>query len=354
MSFTFNTPLSLLEQIDSRWIGLTREMVEAGKIELIGSAAYHPLLTKIPVEFVEKQIILNEYALGYFFGRRQGFEGEASVMIRDLTGFFPPELAVNRQVLQIVDELAYSWILVDEAAVSPRRCGVYGVEGMGIKIVARNSPLSNLLSFKRDLVVGDFVDLLKHCGSSVVALDAEFFGRHHKQGIYLFELLTEALSREGIEVVTVSDFVAGAREEAVADVMDSTWAKEDLWASNSRQQELWNILSYVLAHYKSDFNKKDVLGLENVAIWDKTAFAGREVATVTELEALYARCVHSDQFWWLSGKQIAETLLDDPSMAARALDIYAKIAQATNDKVLEDMISSARFQKSPGWEPSSQ
>ena len=98
-SAVLSIPLSLIEQMDryghKSWIEDVKILFENERIELTGGAAYHPLLTKIPEIFVEKQIVLNEYGLGYYLGRKSGFEGEASIMIKNLDGFFPPELALN-------------------------------------------------------------------------------------------------------------------------------------------------------------------------------------------------------------------------------------------------------------------
>ena len=105
---TLNIPLSLLEQMDrygyKEWLADLKTLVEAEKVELVGSGAYHPLFSKIPTDFAEKQIILNEYALGYYFGKRGGFDGDPSIMIPNLEGFFSPELAVSMDVLKIIDD----------------------------------------------------------------------------------------------------------------------------------------------------------------------------------------------------------------------------------------------------------
>ena len=92
LKVTLNTPLSLLEQMDkygyNEWLSDVKTLVESGRVELVGSGAYHPLLTKIPVDIAERQVILNEFGLGYYFGRRTGFEGESAVLVKNLNGFF--------------------------------------------------------------------------------------------------------------------------------------------------------------------------------------------------------------------------------------------------------------------------
>ena len=63
-NLTLNIPLSLVELMDkygySDWIVDIKELVKAERVELVGSSAYHAILSLAPVEFSDKQIILNE------------------------------------------------------------------------------------------------------------------------------------------------------------------------------------------------------------------------------------------------------------------------------------------------------
>jgi predicted glycosyl hydrolase (DUF1957 family) len=171
---TLNTPLSLLQQMDayghSDWIELLKDLVSNEKIELMGSAAYHPLLTKIPQQIAEEEIILNEYGLGYYLGRRSGFEGEPSILIKDLNGFFPPELAVNQNLITSLCSLGYKWVIADELAV-PKGPGIYELKEENIKLVIRSRDLSNAISFKRDSDISEIKGMLN--GDKVIVLDGE-------------------------------------------------------------------------------------------------------------------------------------------------------------------------------------
>jgi len=127
--FTLNVPLSLLEQMDkygyNYWLNDLKDMVSSERVEILGSAAYHALLPKVPAQFVEREIVLNEYGLGYYLGARQGFEGEPSIMLKNVSGFFPPELAVSTDLLHTVSSMGYSWMLVDETSIHIEKLNAY-------------------------------------------------------------------------------------------------------------------------------------------------------------------------------------------------------------------------------------
>ena len=79
-----------------------RTLVTRGQVELTGSAKFHPLLPKMPKEEIKRQILLNEEGLQKYFG------------IGRPNGFFPPEMAYDRYVAEVVAEMGYEWILAEE------------------------------------------------------------------------------------------------------------------------------------------------------------------------------------------------------------------------------------------------
>ena len=109
---TINICASLTEQlVNHGYFDLVRRLgrlAERGQIELTGSAAYHPLLTRLPRSEVERQVRLNEEIncrhLGVFKPR----------------GFFPPEMAFSREVGDAVSRLGYDWVLIEEITFPKR------------------------------------------------------------------------------------------------------------------------------------------------------------------------------------------------------------------------------------------
>jgi len=104
---TINTPASFWEQVIGVGAESLREdlveLVRSGRVELTQTAAFHPLLTKIPPDEVKRQVCLNRRLLEDFL------EGD---LVGD--GFFPPEMAYNEPVGEVLAELGVRWVLLDE------------------------------------------------------------------------------------------------------------------------------------------------------------------------------------------------------------------------------------------------
>lgn len=117
VSFSLNFPLSTLELWEKYealdLISSFKEMYQVEKFELINSSPYGLPLTGLPTKIIESQLILNEYGIGYYLGSRQGFEGEPSIMLRDVMGFLPtPNDLVGENVLKTLLGFDYSWFAV--------------------------------------------------------------------------------------------------------------------------------------------------------------------------------------------------------------------------------------------------
>ncbi|HPD74277.1 MAG TPA: hypothetical protein PLX95_03265 [bacterium] len=117
ISFSLNIPLSTLELWEKHGAaGLIldfKDMYQNEKFELINSSPYGLHLTRLPEKIIESQLILNEYGIGYYLGSRQGFEGEPSIMLRDVTGFLPVfNDLVDEGVLKVLLDFDYSWFVI--------------------------------------------------------------------------------------------------------------------------------------------------------------------------------------------------------------------------------------------------
>ena len=357
---SLSIPLSLIEQMEkygySAWISDLKELIDAERVEIVGGAAYHPLLTKVSQNLAEKQIILNEYGLGYYFGRRTGFEGEKSIMIKNVDGFFPPELAVSTDVLKLVSDFDYKWIVADESAIPGEgaRDGVYKVKDVNALVVVRNRELSNFISFKRDPDVLDILDLVKK--SSVVVLDGEEFGHHYNEGIYLLGALIDELSERGCEIVTVSEYISSANEQKLDTILESSWGASDkdmengdiypLWYAekNDLQMLQWELLDYVANLNMQKGEYKAVEDMENIAVWREDVLNGIEdIGLIQEIQKdlILCKATQSDQFWWASKKVLPTgQILDSPALVARAADLYLQLAQLIEDEKVRDFVNN--------------
>lgn len=346
--FTLNVPLSLLEQFEKYGytdvISQIKELVESDRVELVGSAAYHPLLTKIPETFAYKQIVLNEYGLGYYFGQRHGFEGEISMMVKDIRGFFPPELAMDKKVLEVLDDLNYEWVVVDESSIpegSRSSSSVYVVEGINTKILSRDSKLSNLIAFKRDDIVediGSYILQLKESNKEivVVALDGEVFGHHSKEGLYLLDAIIDSVASLGANLVTISEALEEQQPTLLPNIVDSTWSDGGeayaLWADpkNVMHRKLWNLLNLVIKDFSTKIAPKSEEGFENIATWKQVELdkiSDSKLKEFVELELQVFKSMHSDQFWWASNATVCDKVLYSPTMVKNALAMYKRVSE---------------------------
>jgi len=105
---------------------------QGDRIEMLSSSPYGVVLNGLPENIVESQIILNEYGLGYYFGSTRGFEGEPSVVLKDVGGFISSSSFVDDTVIKILNNLGYKWVAVENEG---QRSGVFGADNCKIKIV---------------------------------------------------------------------------------------------------------------------------------------------------------------------------------------------------------------------------
>ena len=367
---TLNIPLSLSYLLHTTSgndaVGLIRELFESEKIELTSTGAYHPLLTKIPDYLMEKEIILNERGLAYYYGKDKGFEGDDALVIQNVTGFFPPEGAINQHVVEFLNQMGYSWVFADDVAVPHDHSyqaynPVYQMEGMDIKLAVRNKGISDMLCFKR---YGDSKDLIaqilymKQEGKDLIlALDGEFFGHHYKEGIFFLNTFIDELSALDINLVTVGELIEKNDAVPLKEVIESTWgASKDqvdagisypLWdvSNNELHKLLWEIQKEVLkvAERGSGIEIKNYDEMfETFPLWDLEKL--HEIEDVKIKNEIYEsillmQSVHSDQFWWASDVDIEGRKLHKPTFVKKALSLYNKYATVAQNEELQKFIA---------------
>ncbi|MBI4485359.1 MAG: hypothetical protein HY655_05055 [Acidobacteria bacterium] len=160
-----------------------RRLASAGRIELLGSAMYHPILPLLPQSEIARQIALNHST------NRRAF-GSAYQPV----GFFPPELAYGPSLLQPVADSGHRWILASGVACPlawPMSVVHRIADDQRLAVVFRDDVISNRISFQSIDGFG-FVDHLRSLGRIrgstyvVTAMDAETFGHHIREWERLF------------------------------------------------------------------------------------------------------------------------------------------------------------------------
>ena len=109
VKITLNINGTLTEQLnDFGYIDLIEGLStlgSRGQIEFTGSGKFHPLLPLIPEPEIRRQIELNNETNKKFFGSAY-----------NPRGFFPPEMAVSDEVVSVVREMGFEWIIMSGIA----------------------------------------------------------------------------------------------------------------------------------------------------------------------------------------------------------------------------------------------
>ncbi len=75
-------------------------LASRGQVEFTGSAKFHPLLPLLVPTEVARQIELNDQTNRYFFGNAY-----------KPRGFFPPEMAVNDEIMRPIKDAGFEWCI---------------------------------------------------------------------------------------------------------------------------------------------------------------------------------------------------------------------------------------------------
>ncbi|MEX0587418.1 MAG: hypothetical protein WD940_01455 [Patescibacteria group bacterium] len=325
---TININASLTEQLaklgyEDVLSGL-RRLAEKGQVELTGSAAYHPLLSRIPFSEISRQVRLNEEINREYFGG-----------VYKPRGFFPPEMAYSKKVGEAVAELGYEWILAEEFCSShhpPRFDRIYRLDKLNLSVIFRQRELSLAIAFNRINSAEEFAALaakeLKEGDFILAALDGETFGHHHKDG---FEILEGIYSR--FESATISELAGRYPKGEENDPLESTWAasyedcKKGLiyprWDNpgsplHTKQWELYRLALTVVTDYVHQIPTKMLDGKT------RRAHLTADQRKWLKARELLDRGLHSDQFWWASHNPHWH-----PAMVERGADLLLKAVLAT-------------------------
>jgi len=194
---------------------LLKNLVAECKIEVLGTAKYHPILPLIPKKEAHHQIRMNEEVNRKEFGNKW-----------QRNGFFPPEMAISSKLAKTIRELGYQWVVMsgiacpedwayDKIYMSPN----------GLKLFFRDDILSNKIAFK-NITAKKFVKEIKtiflpennhgennHGNSNnsnryiISAMDGETFGHHIKnyEKTFLKKTLDLISNDDEIQIVFISE-----------------------------------------------------------------------------------------------------------------------------------------------------
>ena len=292
--------IDLLYEFDlSDTLEILQNLESSSKIEITGTAKFHPILPLIPRKESEHQIEINEEIL-----RKEFKQWERG-------GFFPPEMSISSQVAKYIREIGYKWVIMSGIAcpVDWPTDQIY-TSPNGLLLFFRDDILSNKIAFNNITAKG-FVKEIKGKVKEykeqkqkdkfiITGMDSETFGHHIKkfERTFLskaFELIND---QKEIKIEFISDlskFFPINKEKIIP--KDSSWSTtyDDMMADipyplwdhpDNRVHTLyWKIV-------KSLNNLMNLIGnLDLDQSWDV-------VSHYNTSRWFYDRGICSDTTWW--------------------------------------------------------
>lgn len=293
---TFNISGALFEVFDKYGytdiIDMIQKLVNQDRLEITGSAKYHALLPFLEEEEIIRQIEANTETLRKYLGA-------------DYTprGFFPPEMAYDKKIANVISKLGFEWIILDEISFNGKTeqltydC-THAIKDTNLKVVFRERRPSNLIMSS---MVRSSESLIQALGEEMnngryllTAMDGETFG-HHRPG--LEQILFKIFESDKFEFVKISDLLTTYSSEfPVKDVVDpipSTWASSEADIERNVQFLSWSDPENPIHAWQ----------------WELVHLALKAVHAMDKLDAEYVsirthmdEALASDHFWWASAK----------------------------------------------------
>lgn len=238
-----------------------------GKIALVNTAAYHPILPLMPEDYIRRQLMLNENAY-----RQAGLLQENE----KLSGVFPPEMAYSDVLTAPISKMGYSWTITDDL---PFNClykmptpATWVANSGGLPCLLRSRLWSGEMSFN----MPDGKTFVEKLGTEfekqfseniyqaylVLWTDAETFGAHHKNAVDRFlEPFFAAVKKSKISLVSCDSLLKLYPTKKIA-VPAGSWSSDppnlaaipfNLWEYPCEWHALW----WELAHIVQKIAKKN-------------------------------------------------------------------------------------------------
>ena len=264
-----------------------RELAERGQIEFTGSAIYHPILPLIPRDEIIRQVKLNSDVNQRYFGE-----------VYKPAGFFPPEMCYSYEVAQIVAELGFRWIIVDELSFqgkvgSVKYDRIHRVEGLGDFLVFfKERPLSAGITYGTYPSAEPFLAALKggleEHSYLLTGTDGEVYG-HHRPGQE--KLLSEVFGRGTPRTCTISELIKHFVKVDTVSPIPSSWST---WEDEMAQG---------IPYPQWQYPRHELHRLQ----WQLTNFVLHTIKEAPpgapgfpEARRLLDEGLHSCQYWWAS------------------------------------------------------
>ncbi|MFW9826944.1 MAG: hypothetical protein ACFFEY_04910 [Candidatus Thorarchaeota archaeon] len=331
---TLNINGTLTEQLHDfgydNLIDTIKDLASKGQIEFTGSGKFHPLLPLIPEPEVNRQINLNRETNRHFFGK-----------VYNPRGFFPPEMAVSKEIFEIVKKLGFDWIIMSGIAntLPEFPTNYISVHPNGLRLLFRDDYISIDCAFDKINNVDSFIKRLYYKNTSmdyyvILAMDGETFGHHVKHAIdnFLIPLFESLSNRNDIKICTISEIVDKFPKGFVQIPRASSWSTMPydlatdvpfpLWFNPNNEihieQHKFFMFALTMIHLSSKY--RDSMDDEKKRIFDNA-------------RNLLDRGIHSCQQWWASQRPWYS-----PDMILRGLNEILMASVNTKRSIPENLI----------------
>lgn len=319
---TLNITGALLELFDKYGyrdlLDILRELAQSGKVEFTGTAKYHAFLPFLSEEEIKRQIVANTETLSYYLG--ENFKPK---------GFFPPEMAYNRNVLPVLESLGFEWIILDEIACTGAAgevdyTKIYKIKDSKLNVFFRERRLSNLIMGaivrSPETLEEAMKDDLKSDRYIITGMDGETFG-HHRPG--LEKMLFDVLSDKNFELITISEIFDFYKETVEIEPIVSTWASTKADIDKGVQFLSWSDPDNMVHRWQ-----KELLDMTLAAVNEMD----KNNPVYDIIRKNMDKGMSSDPFFWASAKPWWSIEMIEVG-AFRLIDIIRSVPGVSKDKL---------------------
>ena len=312
-----------------------KKLAERGQIEFTGSAMYHPILPLIPRDEAIRQIELNTKVNRSYFGD-----------VYAPTGFFPPEMCYSLEVAQIVKELGFKWIIVDETSYngkigSAKDDVIYSIEGAGDLIIFfKERPFSAGITYGEFPAGPSFLKALKdrlnrNC-YLLTGTDGEVYG-HHRPGQE--KLLLDIWAKGQPPTCTISELIKLFPKREKVRPLPSSWSTWEDEMAQGIPYPQWDYPGHELHRLQWQLTHLTLETIKSLR---------QDTKGYAEARRLLDEGLHSCQYWWASCRPWWDTGMVEWG-ARKLFDSVAKVQDALPEQkfqqaqdLLNSIISTAR------------
>lgn len=288
VNLSVNINASLTEMLDEHdkegplVIDNLSKLAENKQIEFLESGAYHPLFPLLPKEYVKIQIKMNNEINRKIFGS-----------IYHPIGIFPPELALNSNITNIISDLGYDFCIASEPTFKDLNFEKIPYISSGnskLFIIRRNKGLSNDLAFRKFSEPNDFKnEILKFAEGNrsipVLGMDWETFGEHHQN--YIPFLIT---SLNELDSVSLSEYLDYMKHEENIVEINNTELRSSTWSTD--ENDILNNIPFPLWDHPKNTLHQMILTLMNI-LEEAVSWLDKDSIPIN-----FYKSQQSCQLWW--------------------------------------------------------